>query len=77
MAEIPVIVSNLYEMKKIIDTHQVGVIAKENTPAGLQSAVGKALNLDRSVLQNNIRKVKSIYNWQTQEQTLLEVYKGL
>jgi len=77
MVEVPVIVSNLPEMKKIVESHIVGVVAKENTPQGLQEAIQEAIKLDKDKLKTNIKKLKIIYNWENQEKVLLEVYKDL
>ena len=75
MAEIPVIVSNLYEMKRLVEENKVGIVAKENTPQGLKEAIKKAVELDRQELKNNIQKIKTIYNWEEQEKVLLGVYR--
>jgi len=77
MAEISVIVSNLYEMKRLVEENKIGVVAKENTPNGLKEAIKKALRLDKYELKKNIQKVKKIYNWENQERVLLNVYKEL
>jgi len=77
MAEIPVIVSNLPEMQRLVISNQIGVVAKENSAKGLQEAIKEALKLDKNTLKDNIQKVKQIYNWQEQEKVLLEIYKGL
>ncbi len=77
MAEMPVIVSNLYEMKRLVERYKIGIVAKENTPQGLKEAIQEAMKLDKKELQKNIQKVKEIYNWEQQEKVLLEVYKGL
>lgn len=77
MAEVPVIVSNLPEMKKIVEDNSVGVVVKENTPNGLQEAIEKATELDKDELHINIQKIKKIYNWEEQEKVLLNVYEGL
>jgi len=77
MAEVPVIVSNLPEMKKIVEENKIGIVAKENTPQGLKEAIKEAIQLNKEELKQNIKKVKEIYNWQEQEKKLLEVYKGL
>ncbi len=77
MAEIPVIVSNLYEMKRLVEKNSIGMVAHENTPSGLEEAIKEAVRLDKKVLQENIQKVKEIYNWESQEKVLLEVYKDL
>jgi len=75
MAEIPVIVSNLYEMKRLVEKNNIGVVAQENSPNGLKEAILKAVNLDKKELYQNIQKVKVIYNWEEQEKVLLNVYK--
>jgi len=77
MAEIPVIVSNLYEMKRLVEQNDIGVVAKESTPLRLKDAIQKATTLDKGILQKNIKKVKNIYNWENQEKVLLDIYKGL
>ena len=76
MAEIPVIVSNLPEMKRVVEDN-IGLVAENNTPKGLKIAIKEALKLDKKELQRNIQKVKKIYNWEEQEKVLLEVYKDL
>jgi len=77
MAEIPVIVSNLPEMKNLVEKYRVGVVIKDNSPKGLKEAIDKALKLNRERLDENIKKVKSIYNWENQERVLLDVYRGV
>ena len=77
MADVPVIVSNLPEMKKIVKENQIGIIVKENTVAGLTITINKAVKLDKMRLIDNLQKVKEIYNWEEQEKVLLEVYGGL
>lgn len=77
MAEIPVVISNLYEMKKIINSYEVGVIAEENTPKGLIEAITNAGNLDKEKLKISLQNTKSIYNWETQEKELLSAYSNL
>jgi len=77
MAEIPVIVSNLYEMKQLVELNKIGTVAKGNTPEGLREAIDKAMKLDQEELKTNIQKLKTIYNWEEQEKVLLNVYKDL
>ena len=77
MAEIPVIVSHLYEMKRLVEENKVGIVARENSSNGLKEAINKVLKLDKYKLQKNIIEVKKIYNWEEQEKILLNVYKEL
>lgn len=77
MAEIPVIVSNLYEMKRLVESNEVGVVAQENTPQGLKKSILEAVKLDKEKLKTNIQKLKTAYNWEEQEKVLLRVYEEL
>ncbi|MBL0687388.1 MAG: glycosyltransferase [Sulfurospirillum sp.] len=77
MAELPVIVSNLYEMKRLVKNNNIGIVATDNTPYGLKDAIQKAILLDKNELNKNIKKVKNIYNWEEQEKVLLELYGEL
>ncbi len=77
MAEVPAIVSNLPEMKRVVEENGIGVVVKENTSSGLRDAIEKASLLDQEELHVNIKKVKETYNWEEQEKVLLEAYRGL
>ena len=48
MAGIPVIVSNLYEMKRLVESNMVGTVAKENTSDVLKEAIKEAEDMLKS-----------------------------
>lgn len=75
MAELPVIVSNLYEMKRLVNENFLGIVAQKNSADGLKQAIEEALLLDKEILNTNIKKVNKMYNWQQQEKALLELYR--
>jgi glycosyltransferase involved in cell wall biosynthesis len=77
MADLPVIVSNLPEMRRIVEEYEVGVVAERNNPEGLKSAVEEAMRLDREALIKRIRRVKRVYNWEAQERVLLKIYEDM
>lgn len=77
MAEIPIIVSNLYEMKRLVESNKVGIVTKANNSLGLKKAIEKAEKLDKKKLKMNIKKLKTVYNWENQESVLLGVYEDL
>ena len=77
MAEIPVIVSNLPEMKRLVIEHKIGVVAKENSIEAIKEAIKDVLKFNRVQLQENIQRVKKIYNWEKQERILQKLYKEL
>jgi len=77
MAEVPVIVSNLPEMRKVVQEGKIGVVLEEETLEGITRAIKEAVALDKNQINNNLKKVKKIYNWEEQERALLEVYGAL
>jgi glycosyltransferase involved in cell wall biosynthesis len=77
MVGLPIIVTDLPEMSKIVKNYQVGVVTKELSPKGLNDAIIKAIKLNKNSVKNNIKKIKQIYNWQEQEKILLAVYHAL
>jgi len=77
MAEIPVIVSNLPQMKQFVEENDVGVVVKENTILGFKKSIQEALMLDKKRVLSNIKKVREYYNWSKQEKVLLELYREL
>jgi len=77
MAGVPVIVSNLPEMKKLVEQYDVGVVAKENNPKELAEAIILASSLDKDYVQKQLNSVKSIYNWEEQEKILISLYRGV
>ncbi len=77
MAEVPVIVSNLPEMSKVVKEGKIGVVLEEETLQGVTNAIKEAVALDKKEINKNLKKVKKIYNWEEQEKVLLKVYGGL
>lgn len=74
MADVPVIVSDLEDMKSVIKKHQVGVVASENSVKGFCEAVKEALNLDMKQVRFNLLNTKQTYCWENQEKVLREIY---
>ncbi len=77
MAEVPVIVSSLPEMRRIVLDNHVGVIVEHNSVDSLKEAIKEAIKLNKDQTKLNLQKLKKVYNWERQEKILLEAYKGL
>ncbi len=77
MAGLPVIVSNLPEMKVITEQYGIGLVMEENTQKGLENAIFKIQTLDPEVLNKNVEKAQHVFNWQEQEKELLRLYSNL
>ncbi len=77
MAEVPVVVSNLFEMRSLVYKSGIGTICKTNTPYDLEKAIIEISNMDRNKLRSNCNSLKKEYNWENQEKVLLKEYSTL
>ena len=77
MAGLPVLTSNLFEMKRLVETEGVGIVAEENTVEGFRKAVAASLNQDYDAIQENVFTARKKYCWEEQEKILNEVYHAL
>ena len=75
MSGLPVVVSNLFEMRKLVNGHGIGTVASQNNVEGLDAAIKEIAQQDRKRLQANINALKSQYNWEAQEKVLLATYE--
>jgi len=74
MAGIPVLSSNLLEMKRLVEKYNLGIVAKENTVGGFLEAVEQSLKQDYELTVNNVREARKLFNWEIQEKVLLKAY---
>jgi glycosyltransferase involved in cell wall biosynthesis len=71
-ADLPVLVSDLPEMKKVVLDHKVGEIVIERNPKKLAHQIEKILEKDFS---KEIKIAKEKLIWEHQEQLLLSIFK--
>lgn len=76
MAGLPVLTSNLYEMKRFVETEGVGIVASENTVTGFKQAVKDSLRQDYGAIQQKVFSTRKKYSWEEQEKVLERVYQG-
>lgn len=74
---LPVICSNLPEMKKLVETDKVGVVALENTEKGFKNAVDEMNKVDLQVFKEHLPATSDKYGWSKQEEKLLRLYSEL
>lgn len=74
MAGIPLLTSNLFEMRRLVEVEGLGVVAESNTVEGFRQAIQAALVLDYNAVQQNIFSARKKYCWETQEQVLKDIY---
>lgn len=77
MANLPVVTSNLKDVRLFVEDNNVGQVSVTNDVYGLLGAIEKIIQKDKQILLDNIQKVKKRYNWEAQEIKLLEVYNNL
>lgn len=78
-AQVPVIVSDLPEMRQIVETHKVGTVLlpKDRKPAQLAAIIREMME-DGDFYEfwkANCVKAAATLNWEKEKQTLLELYK--
>jgi len=73
-AEVPVLISDLPEMKKIVAKHQIGEIVLDRAPKQLAHQIEKIVNKDFS---EYLIKAKQKLVWKNEEQKLLTLFKSL
>ena len=70
-AEIPVIVSNLPEMKQVVLNHKVGEILMERTPESFAALIKKTTSTNYT---SALKAAKKKLTWQSEEHKLLEMF---
>ncbi len=75
MAGLPMLVSDLPEMRKLVEKYNCGVICESVTPVGIAKGLRKLLQQDLKKLGNNARKMAEAHSWEVQEKKLLTLYK--
>ncbi|AJF07643.1 glycosyltransferase [Geoalkalibacter subterraneus] len=77
MAGLPVLTSNLFEMKRLVETEGVGIVAQENTVEGFRKAVEASLKQNYTAIQQNVFAARKKYCWEEQEKVLKGIYSAL
>ena len=76
-AGVPVLVSNLPEMKRIVEHYQIGAIAETHQRKDLAETIKMALfNQEKNaVWKNNLKLAAKELCWENEEVILQEIYK--
>lgn len=77
MAGLPVLTSDLVEMRRLVEDEGVGIVAKDNSVEGFRDAVRSSLNQDYRLVYENVLRARRKYCWEEQEKVLLELYEKL
>lgn len=73
-AGIPVVVSPLPELTKLTSEYAVGVVLKQYSPGALREALEGASKLGGDRLTGSLECLKTVYNWDRQEEVINAVY---
>ncbi|WKD84931.1 hypothetical protein KCTC32516_00268 [Polaribacter huanghezhanensis] len=73
-AEVPVLVSNLPEMKKIIDEYKFGEIVENRNSKLLAKQIEKFSLKKHSA---EIKSAKKVLNWENEEKKLISIYQNV
>lgn len=80
MAELPVVVNDLPEMRQLVEHYQVGlVIEREMRPEAMAAAINKLIAEEQLYrrLQKNTQRLNRECNWETEAAKLVAVYQDL
>lgn len=77
MAGLPVVVSNMKEMREFVESHKMGVIYESDTIESVNTAVDHLLCMDLDYLKQNATNAALVNSWERQEEKMRVVYKGL
>jgi glycosyltransferase involved in cell wall biosynthesis len=74
-AGIPVLVSPLPELKKIVETYKVGVVAKEVTPKAIAEAMREVMmSIEKMNWKNNCLKAREELTWENESKTIQSIF---
>lgn len=73
-SEIPVLVSNLPEMRKVVEEHKVGKIVSECSPEAMANQIKNIFSSDYS---QALSKAKKELNWESEKKKLKEIFSSI
>ncbi len=76
-ADLAIISWPLFEIKKIIEKENIGLITDEFSTESIEKALRTLNKVQIEEYRNNVINLKNQFNWSIQEQRLLDVYKIL
>jgi hypothetical protein len=77
VAGIPVISSDLVEMKRLVEVHQLGLVSTSNDSQGFLECVKLTESVDYPKLVENVASARTIFNWEQQEKVIFTMYDNL
>jgi glycosyltransferase involved in cell wall biosynthesis len=75
MAGLPVIVSNMKEMKELVEYYDMGIIVNNENVSAMNEAIKKVLTSDLELMKTNARRCAEENAWEVQEIIMINEYK--
>ena len=75
MAGLPVIVSNMKEMRELVEMYEMGIVVVDERRDSLNSAIDKILESDIKQMKQNARRCAEENSWEKQEIKMIDEYK--
>lgn len=75
MAGLPVIISNMKEMREMVEKYDMGIVAKDESIYAINSVIDKILESDIEKMKKNARKCAEENSWEKQEIKMINEYK--
>ena len=77
MAGLPIVVSDLPEMRRMVEKYECGVICRPGESGGIRASLDKALSGDAAAMGANARQMAEDHCWEKQEEKLIKLYQSL
>ena len=79
MADVPVIASDLPEIRKVFNQYNVGELVNPDDPQSIAQAINKIVSDEKlhSSYVKGARLAKTIYNWDNEKEKLMNVYRKI
>ncbi|MFW3344170.1 glycosyltransferase family 4 protein [Aliarcobacter butzleri] len=75
MAGLPVIVSNMKEMRELVEKYNMGIIVQDDKVNSMNNAIDKILQSDIKQMKQNARRCAEENSWEIQEIKMINEYK--
>lgn len=75
MASLPVIVSNMKEMREMVENYNMGLVVDDSNIESINDTIDCLLTKDLDVMRLNARNAAENHAWEIQEENMLAVYR--
>ena len=75
MAGLPVIVSNMKEMRELVEKYNMGIVVIDDKIESMNNAINKILQSDIKQMKQNARRCAEENSWEVQEIKMINEYK--